>query len=293
LRIILVNLTRMPNKLTTKEFILKAEKVHGKKYEYQLSEYISSSSPINITCPIHGEFKQRPSKHLSGQGCNKCCDNSKKSINEYIIEFNTIHNNKYDYSIDDIKTAHSIINITCPIHGEFKQSINSHKNGNGCNKCYTNNRKTLDKFINEANTTHNKKYDYSLSEYVNNNTNLIIICPNHGKFIQKPRTHLSGCGCPTCNESKGEKMIRELLINRGINFIPQYKFSECKHVNELPFDFYLPNYNICIEYQGKQHFQPVEHFGGKEYFNLIVKRDKIKEEYCLLNNIQLIIVSTI
>ena len=100
MRIILVNLTRMPNKLTTKEFILKAEKVHGKKYEYQLSEYISSSSPINITCPIHGEFKQ---------------------------------------------------------------SINSHKNGNGCNKCYTNNRKTLDKFINEANTTHNKKYDYWLN----------------------------------------------------------------------------------------------------------------------------------
>lgn len=279
-------------KLSTNTFIEKANKVHNNLYDYSLVDYFHSKTRVKIICPEHGIFEQLPAKHLMGQGCPKCTHNSKKNFNQYIVEFNRIHSNKYQYTSTSFENAHSKIEIICPIHGPFFQTINSHKNGNGCLKCYNHSKKSTEEFIFNARKVHGDKYDYSNVEYTRNNTKIKITCPVHGEFYQSPRVHLSGCGCPTCNQSKGEKLIHDLLLKRQINFIPQHKFKDCKHINLLPFDFYLPDYNICIEYHGEQHFKPVKHFGGEKYFRVIKKRDKIKEEYCLNNNIQLIIVSS-
>ena len=70
----------------------------------------------------------------------------------------------------------------------------------------------------------------------------------------------------------------------------EFKFKDCLHIKELRFDFYIPKDNICIEYQGKQHYEPIDHFGGLDKFNELIKRDKIKKEYCENNNILLIII---
>lgn len=94
------------------------------------------------------------------------------------------------------------------------------------------------------------------------------------------------CGC--INISKGELKIQEILRNLNIKFITQYRFSECKNIKALPFDFYLPQYHYCIEYDGEHHFQIKEHFGGKESFQYRQHNDEIKNQYCKDNNIKLI-----
>ena len=78
------------------------------------------------------------------------------------------------------------------------------------------------------------------------------------------------------------------LENNNINYSRQHKFEGCVYKNKLPFDFYLPNYNCCVEYDGIQHFVSSEFFGGEEKLKYIQNNDKIKNEYCNDNNIRLI-----
>jgi very-short-patch-repair endonuclease len=94
--------------------------------------------------------------------------------------------------------------------------------------------------------------------------------------------------CPKCNESKGEKIINDYLKSNNIVFIREYKFKECKNVFALPFDFYLPEQNICIEYDGEQHFKVNERYGGIKEFEKRILNDDIKNKFCENNNIKLI-----
>jgi hypothetical protein len=80
------------------------------------------------------------------------------------------------------------------------------------------------------------------------------------------------------------------LTTNNLKYIKQHRFYDCKDVRALPFDFYLPELNICIEFQGKQHYEPITYFGGLTTFNGQQKRDKIKMEYCFTNNIKLITI---
>lgn len=98
--------------------------------------------------------------------------------------------------------------------------------------------------------------------------------------------HTLSCGCMT--RSKGEFIIQEILDECNIKYINQYKFDDCRHERRLPFDFYLPENNVCIEYQGKQHFQIVDYFGGEQGFEERQRNDLIKKKYCENNNIPLI-----
>ena len=109
-------------------------------------------------------------------------------------------------------------------------------------------------------------------------------------FLQKINAHLSGQGCPNCNESKGEKFIKKYLLENDISFIQQYKFKDCKDKQLLPFDFYLTDLNICIEFNGRQHYEPISYFGGIDSFKSQIKRDNIKKKYCVDNIIYFFII---
>ncbi len=111
-----------------------------------------------------------------------------------------------------------------------------------------------------------------------------IICPIHGIFEQKTNSHLNGSGCPYCKESKGEKKIRCYLNEHNINFISQKKFKECVDKNKLSFDFYLPIYNLCIEYDGEQHFKLNYFSKNKKILTETRRRDNIKNNFCNNNN---------
>ena len=95
------------------------------------------------------------------------------------------------------------------------------------------------------------------------------------------------CGCLQ-NKSMMEVFVKSVLDDCGIECVPQKRFNDCRDVFPLPFDFYLPKYNVCIECDGIQHFEPIEHFGGEEQFKIRQQHDQIKTNYCLSNNIQLI-----
>lgn len=158
----------------------------------------------------------------------------------------------------------------------------------GCYKCSSVYPLTTEDFINRANLVHNYKYIYSLVEYKNMNEPVIIICPIHGEFSQVALNHLQGNGCSICNSSKGELIIKKYLDKYKINYIQQYCFNDCKYIRLLPFDFYLPDYNICIEYDGEQHFKAIDYFGGEENFVKVRNHDGIKTNFCKQNDIRLI-----
>ena len=292
-------------KMTIEEFICRATIKHENKYDYSSSIYNTALIKLKIICPIHGEFEQRPSDHLNGAGCNKCGEiksglTQKMLRHIFIEQSNLVHNNKYDYSKAEYNNLLDKIIIICPIHGEFSQTAFDHVRKNaGCKKCaYDNNKIKQDIFIQRANQIHSNKYDYSKTEYTLSKNKICIICLKHGEFYQTARDHLhSKSGCPKCITSKGENKIREWLIKNKIKFDEQKQFDELYINNKktrLRFDFYLLKYNLCIEFDGLQHFIPSSFGSDKsdsfklKNLELIQLRDQIKTKYCIDNGIKLL-----
>jgi very-short-patch-repair endonuclease len=163
----------------------------------------------------------------------------------------------------------------------------------GCPKCAKVNLSeqfslTKKEFIVKSRNIHGEMYDYSLVDYKNYMTKVDIICSKHGIFKQTPNAHLQNQGCPLCRESKGEKRIRKYLSKRSVIFERQKKFSMCKFKEELPFDFYLPEKNMLIEYDGRQHFEPINVFGGQMGLLETQRNDRIKNKFVEDNDISLL-----
>lgn len=284
-------------KRTLEEFIERARKVHDAKYDYSKSVYKNCDEKLIIICPIHGEFEQTPTNHYYGKGCRKCgrkITGDKIRVlttDEFIKRAKEIHGNKYDYSLIVCETYKSKVKIICPIHGEFVCLAGAHIRGHGCRKCYFK-KKSLSKeeFIERARKVHGDKYDYSLVEYVKNRVRIKIICPIHGVFEQEPSTHMRGSGCNKCCSSKGEGLIKNILEEKNIGYIEEYIFNDCLSIKQgrLRFDFFIPSKNMVIEFQGKQHYEPIVRWGGESRFLVQKKNDEIKRNYCKKNNIQLL-----
>lgn len=100
------------------------------------------------------------------------------------------------------------------------------------------------------------------------------------------RYHTTSCGCS--KYSNMENFIADVLTKNDINYIPQARFIDCRNILPLPFDFYLYDYNTLVEFDGPQHDEPVEFFGGQEKFEQTVYNDNIKNQYCKQKNINLI-----
>ncbi|EON7637132.1 TPA: hypothetical protein OGU99_000801 [Escherichia coli] len=284
-------------KITLKEYIISCHLKHNFFYDYTQTDLIKIKSNIIIICPFHGEFVQDAYYHRNGGGCPECSGNAKLTYDKFIERSNVIHNNKYIYEYCE-KISHSTtIKIFCPCenHGMFYQTVNSHLDGKGCKKCANvvignKRKKSKEKVINKCNFIHNNKYDYSKLDYEYMNDIVEIGCPNHGYYFQRLSDHQAGKGCSLCNNkiSKAVQDISHILTINKIKYITEYKFDDCKNINPLPFDFYLPDYNICIEYDGEQHYVEKEHWGGVDELINIKKRDLIKTNFCNINNINLI-----
>jgi len=277
--------------MTNSEVIQKANLIHNNFYDYSLFDYQGMNIKTKIICPIHGVFEQTPNNHIHNkQVCLKCCNSKKTLTKEKFIErSNVIYDNFYDYSLVVYKNCYTKVKIICPIHGIFMQTPNAHLAKNKCLKCsYEEKRQTLQEFINKANIIHDNFYDYSLVNNLKPKYKIKIICPNHEVFKQLPSAHLAGNGCPKCKSSKGEIKIRNFLIDNNINFKEQYKFKKCRNQRVLIFDFYLTDLNICIEFDGIQHFKSISYFSGEKGFKKTKINDLIKTNYCKENNIKLI-----
>ena len=280
------------NKMTLEEFILKSKKVHKNRYDYSISQYINNKTKVKIICKVHGVFEQTPNNHINGQNCPLCTGTIKSNTKEFIKKSKSKFGDYYDYSKVDYKNNKSKVKLICPKHGEFEQKPDNHfQTKIPCKKCDSEKRFINIKILIEnLKEIHNNYYDYSKLEYLGRDKKSIIICPKHGEFEQRIHAHILGSGCKKCSQSNGEKIISSILNDKKIEFKSEFKFNDCKYKTHLKFDFYIPSKNLCIEFNGIQHYKPIEFFGGDSYFKEIKIRDNIKENFCKSNGINLLVI---
>lgn len=288
---------------TTEEFIRKAKEVHGDRYIYDKSVYTTNKAKIIVTCPIHGDWQTNPYDHLIGHGCPQCGYEAMKAARrkdqeQFIADCRRVHGDKYDYSQTVYQGKRKKVAIICRKHGPFKQWPGGHLNGQGCPVCKFEKESAIQskgaaKFIEEARKVHGDYYDYSQVNYINNKTNVTVICPKHGPFEVMPQDHLQKMnGCPKCSCSKGEKKILVWLEAHGIDYVWHKSLHSDLAVGKrkkfIP-DFRLPDRdNMIIEYNGDQHYKAVSKWGGEKQLKHQQKRDAALRQYCEDNHILLL-----
>lgn len=263
-----------------------------------IGDYIDTKHHAKFKCLVCGnEWYTFPnSTIIKGCKCGKCAKNHKKSENEFL---SLLHKTNPNLTmIGKYTTMKSKTLFVCNICGhKWYPEPSALLLGAGCPKCYHKKlgdlkRKTHEDFVKDF---QNKISDIEiLGTYKTSKTKLEFKCKKCGNIWEAtPNAVLRGSGCPSCNQSRGERTIKRELQNKNVKYIPQYRFADCKKEYCLPFDFYLPNHNICIEYDGQQHFKPTN-FGNCSRekaineFNKIKERDAIKTQYCIDNDIVLI-----
>lgn len=129
-----------------------------------------------------------------------------------------------------------------------------------------------------SNTT---KGEYTVVGKYTGATNKVKIKHNKCGHVYEitPSYFKGGNRCPQCNQSQGEEMIRHILDMYHILYVPQKKFGDLRDKSYLSYDFYIPSQNILIEYQGRQHYQPIDYFGGEARFKNQQKHDQMKLDY--------------
>jgi hypothetical protein len=223
-----------------------------------------------------------------------------KNLTEtFKIKSKIVHGKKkYNYSSVKYLANDKKVKIFCnECKNFFKQNPSSHLNGSGCSKCKSklvgqkkvkNRAKTISIDISKI---HGDKI--KLDNFIYNGANKKSkfgcgINKMHGYWVSTPSNILQGKGCPSCKLSKGERLVETCLNKNNIKHKKQHRFTGCKNILPLPFDFYLPKHNICIEFNGRHHYESVAAFGGNKSFNAIKVNDEIKKEYCIKNNIKLL-----
>lgn len=257
--------------------------------EYEILEFTNGNLPVKIKHKICGFiFDQIGHRHLRGDGCFNCYGNKKMSKDEIIEKSKKIWKDEYEILSKDInyseksKFRHKVCGY------EYDQMVYSHLLGSGCPKCAGNAKHTKQSVQEKSNLIHNYEYKI-LSDPIGSKSKLRILhlsCGN--EFSQVLSDHLSGCGCINCATSKGEKKIEKILKDLRIDFIKQKTFEGCRFKNRLKFDFYIPEKNTCIEFDGEHHFKSIRYFGGKKAFEMQKIKDQIKNDFCKNNNIKLI-----
>lgn len=268
----------MSKRKTIEQFIKDARVIHGNKYDYSKSTYVTTRTPLTIVCPLHGEFNMRPNDHLSSeQGCYECGRISKiVTTEEFITNAQLAHNGEYDYSKSIYVGAQVPLIITCNIHGDFKQKPNDHVSGKTkCPACVRTQLTTID-FITQAQQVHGTVYDYSKVKYISSGRKVIIICNIHGEFKQSYDGHVrQHQGCPTCAQaSYSEKAIDWLThISNTQHILIQHALNSGEFripTTNLKVDGYCRATNTIYEFlgdfwHGNPNVYPGDHVNRTNY----------------------------
>lgn len=242
--------------LSRETFIKKANEVHHNYYDYSKVNFIASKYKVEIICPKHGSFFVSPVLHVNKcVGCAKCHyeKHGRLTIEQFIKIANERYNNFYDYSKVKFVKHSDIIEIICPKHGSFFQSVSSHLNGSKpCPNC----RKILTQqsdFIKMANEVHGLKYDYSKVDFKNMQTPVEVICPKHGSFYPSPSNHIhKKSGCPKCATAynKNENELKDFIKSLGLKIIENDRRILRDKNGFYELDCYIPERKIAIEFDG-------------------------------------------
>ena len=252
--------------LDGKEVLEKAILIHNGLYSYPNWKYKGMLKNHEIECKKHGIFKQTMANHIHHKkGCGECAGNIKKSFEQHVEECRIKHNNRYDYPPNQsIKNNKSKINIICKEHGMFPQPIDKHKSGSNCPKCVGGVSKKQEEFILESKSIHSG-LSYGKVNYINSQTEVTLICDEHGDFNIRPNDHVRGQrGCKKCamsNISKPEIEVQEFVKSLGFEILPNNR----KIIAPKELDIYIPSLNKAIEFKGSywhysnKKFKPGKH----------------------------------
>lgn len=257
-----------------------------------LSKYINSETPVLCRCNIDEyEWTTSPSSLLQGKGCKKCAGTKTITNNEF-TQFMLEYHPNIDFH-GKYYNGKTKIKCKCKIDGyEWVSEARSLLRKHGCRKCAGTLPKTHEEFIQEARIKNSKVTVVGI--YSGTKNKILCRCNKclH-EWYTFPSLVLYNHGCPVCSNSKGEEKILSLLNKYNINSVCQKTFDNCVSKYKLRFDFYIPSNNICIEYQGIQHYEPVDFANkGNEWANKLFetnqKKDNIKRKFCKNNNIRLL-----
>lgn len=266
---------------------------------YEFIEYVSGigkESRIKVWCknPNHEPYEVVFNNFKRGTRCKKCYNDDRLVWTEDKIK-KVIEDKGYKLlKVKEGKGVKTIVTIQCSNGHIYDSTIFNISQGYQCRSCYMDNHMACTK---EDIYDTIEKYDDKLikmEEFRGLETKLILYCDKCNKNYEKVyEKYLNGGKCPYCSETRGERKIRKFLENNNIKFIAQYRIDDCRYKYPLPFDFCIEinGEKMLLEFDGLEHFQPIDYFGGEEKFNIRKRNDSIKNEYCKNNNIKLIRIS--
>lgn len=257
--------------------------------ELEVLQYTSAKEEGIILCKKCGSiYKLKNASNFLDKNkkkiCSKCIPRDDTIEIGYKIKslLNKTHNlkllNTYTKITDDLE----FMCLKC--NGVFKRKPQIFLKSQKCPICETFSiMKTEECFKKELIQKLNGEYEL-LGEYKGTNTKTLFRHNDCGFIFENtPHNILQKTPCPKCKRfnSKGEIKIKKFLDNNNIYYEQQKHFKE---LNQLSFDFYIPNKNVLIEYQGEQHFHSIKFFGGEAKYLKQIENDSIKREFCKNNN---------
>lgn len=292
-----------PNSLNQIEYHNRIKDTHGGAIKC-IDTYNGFDSKISHLCTLCNQpFDASPRSILRRKisSCNSCnlhVSRSKKvSQKEFETKIQSIHKDELKV-IGKYTGRKKPCRFKCLIcDNQWDAQANNVLKGSGCPACkrfYKNSflkpkpSKTVEEYQIALKEIHSTNINL-IGNYINMSTKTTHLCNTcTHQWEARPTKIVEGRGCPVCNQSKGERFIYNLLESFDINFKTEYSFPNLKYKNRLRFDFYIPAYNLLIEYDGIQHYEPVAYFGGDINFKVIKQRDRLKDEFAKNNNIKLL-----
>lgn len=226
-------------KKTTEDIIKELQSVYGESLDYSKLNFLGSDKTFCLVCQKHGEFWVRYDHIIHGEGCPFCIKEKEIGCKweEYIKRAKEIHGNKYSYNKNGFKNIMTKIEIVCPTHGSFYQTLNAHiNNKQGCQKCYNESKigkykLTTEEFIKKAKEIHGDKYDYSNTVYNGMKKKTNIVCPKHGEFWQVAYDHLRGFNCEKCKYENNTDTKEQFILKARQIHGWKYDYSKVEYVN--------------------------------------------------------------
>lgn len=272
-------------KKTTDVFRNELKIKYGNEFEL-LSEYINNAAKVTVKHNKCGnEFDIKPTHLLEKSRCAYCSGNFKKNSKNINNELLTTNSNVT--IIGEIIGMNKQVKCKCNLGHEFYSIPSNLIKGHGCSICAGNSKHTMETLENKLKLKlHDDSYKIiSISKY----EKVKVFHNKCGNIYETSKDSIrAGSGCSKCSASKGEIRIRKILNSMNIEYIEQYKFEKCINIRSLPFDFYIPKLNTCIEYDGEGHYKPFKYKNALDKLKKTKINDNIKDEFCKNNSIKLI-----